>query len=221
MKGLLMSAFNEVYLQDAKTNLAICFDYAINDCKIDQNDFLSMFLNSEYSKFFEIGHPWIVSGTSGVELARLIISKYMPNTAFIERELSMHKSKEYWALYYLAEYQWKTGRRFKDIFYRVSLSEIIDMYHPYHEMDITHFISELDRRYLERSVATKLKEQRENSNLSQSQLAKLSGVNIRNIQLYEQRVNDINKAQGITLRNLAMILHCQIEDILEPIAVSQ
>lgn len=210
-----MSAYSEVYLLDAKTNLAICFDYAINDCKLNPDTFLSMFLNSEYSKFFETGHPWIISGTSGVELARLIISKYMPNTAFIEREFSMHKSKEYWALYYLAEYQWKTGRRFNDIFYRISLSEIIDMYHPYHEMDVSRFIEDLDEMILTKNVDTKLKTIREAQGLSQSKLSKLSGVKLRSIQMYEQKQNDIDKAQGNTLFSLASALNCNIEDLLE------
>jgi hypothetical protein len=35
------------------------------------------------------------------------------------------------------------------------------------------------------------------------------------IQLYEQKQNNINKAQVITLHCLAMALGCRIEDLLE------
>ena len=51
-------------------------------------------------------------------------------------------------------------------------------------------------------------------NLSQSQLAYLSDVNIRNIKTYEQNENDINKAQVNILLSLARVLNCSIEDIL-------
>ena len=43
---------------------------------------------------------------------------------------------------------------------------------------------------------SKLKRTRENRGLSQTELAKQSGVNLRNIQMYEQRGNDIDKAQA-------------------------
>ncbi len=50
---------------------------------------------------------------------------------------------------------------------------------------------------------------------SQSQLAKMSGVSLRSIQMYEQRNKDINKAQAETLLRLARTLGCRMEDLLE------
>ena len=50
---------------------------------------------------------------------------------------------------------------------------------------------------------------------SQSELSRLSGVNIRNIQLYEQGVQDINRASVATLASLARPLSCTIEDLME------
>lgn len=50
--------------------------------------------------------------------------------------------------------------------------------------------------------------------LSQSKLAKLADVKLRSIQMYEQRKNDINKAQGETLYKLAKVLICNIEYLL-------
>lgn len=210
-----MSAYNECYLLDAKKHLATCFDYAINDCKMNQDDFLFMFLNSNYSKLFETGDPGVISGRSGIELARDIISERNKNFVFVEREYKLSKTKVYWALYYLAEYQWKIGRSFKDIFYRITLKDIIDMYHPYHEMDVSKFIEDLDNIILTKNVNAKLKTIRTQNGLSQSELAKLSGVNLRSIQMYEQKQNDIDKAQAKTLYSLASVLHCNIEDLLE------
>ena len=60
-----------------------------------------------------------------------------------------------------------------------------------------------------------LKRIREEKNVTQAKLAEASGVNIRMIQHYEQGVKDINKAQGITLNNIAKALECTIEDLLE------
>lgn len=42
-----------------------------------------------------------------------------------------------------------------------------------------------------------------------------SGVNIRSIQLYEQGVNDIDRAQAKTVYRLASALACSVEDLLE------
>ena len=60
-----------------------------------------------------------------------------------------------------------------------------------------------------------LKTIRTNNNLSQSQLAEKSGVNLRMIQNYEQGFKDINKAQALTLYKIAQVLDCTIEDLLE------
>lgn len=210
-----MSSYDECYLMDAKNNLAVCFDYAINDCKINPDTFVFMFINSRYSKLFETGDPGIISGISGVELARLVINEYIPNTAFLEKKTNVNKTKEFWAIYYLTEFQWQTGRTFKDIFYRITLSEIIDMYNPYHEMDVSKFIIDLNKKITKKNVESKLKTIRQAHGLSQSQLAKLANVKIRSIQMYEQKQNDIDKAQANTLFALAKALNCSIEDLLE------
>lgn len=60
-----------------------------------------------------------------------------------------------------------------------------------------------------------LKRIREEKNISQAKLAEESGVSLRMIQHYEQGFKDINKAQGITLHNIAQALECKIEDLLE------
>ena len=60
-----------------------------------------------------------------------------------------------------------------------------------------------------------LKSLRTKAGMSQSQLAKSSGVTLRMIQHYEQGFKDINKAQALTVWKLAQALGCRIEDILE------
>ena len=211
----MIRAYEESYLSDAVRNLSAAFDYAINICKLDVEEFSVLFLRSRLSKEFEMGNPYIISGTSGIELIQKIILEIYPNYKFPEYTMTMVSSKEYWAGYYLAQYQWFTARSFKDIFRKISLSEIIDMYNVYHEMDISHFIEELNKRYTNTILDTKLKMHRMYSDMSQSELAKKSGVSLRAIQLYEQRVNDLNKAQVHTVYKLARALYCSVEDLLE------
>lgn len=55
---------------------------------------------------------------------------------------------------------------------------------------------------------------RKERGLSQSELAAKSGVNVRLIQHYEQGSKDINKAQVVTVINLAEALGCNVRDII-------
>jgi len=194
-------AYSESYLNNAKDRLSSFFDYAINDCKLKPDWITALFINT--------------AGMSGVELARAVITK-----AYGPKELPAPTnaedcSPEYWAGWAVAEYQWFTGRRFKDIFERIPLSKIIGMYSVYHEMDITSFIDTMEELYKAAEGDSNLKRIRENRGLSQAELAEQSGVNLRNIQMYEQRVNSIDKAQANILYKLSRVLGCNVEDLLE------
>ena len=85
----------------------------------------------------------------------------------------------------------------------------------YHEMDITSFIDAMEVFYKAAEGDSKLKRIRESRGLSQSELAEESGVHLRNIQMYEQRVNNIDKAQAHMLYKLSRVLGCDMEDLLE------
>lgn len=212
---MMIHAYSEFYLFDAKQNLAEMFDYAINTCHFNANLLSKLFVHSGYADKFERGNPAIVAGMSGIELAKKIILYAYPNPKFPERIFSEDRSNVYWAGWALAEYQWTTCKRFKDIFSRISLEEIISMYDVYHEMDIKHFIEDIDKKYDSITQETHLKTIRENRGISQAELAKLSGVKLRSIQMYEQKANDIDKAQAGTIYKLSRVLGCTIEDLLE------
>lgn len=208
-------AYNELYLNDAKECLADMLDYAVNTCGYKADWFASLFVTTGYAQKFENGNPAVISGMSGVELARKVIKKAYKDKEMPAVQIGEGASPEYWAGWALAEYQWAAGHRFKDIFERVPLSEIIKMYSVYHEMDITQFIDSMERFYNNVKLETKLKSIRENRGISQSELAEMSGVKLRSIQMYEQKVNDIDKAQAQTLYKISRVLGCSIEDILE------
>ena len=212
---MTIRAYSELYLNDAIKSLANAFDYVINVCKLEPDWFMKLFVQSNISVQFERGNPAIISGKSGEELVRDILSEVYPNEKLPSPTFSEGRTPEYWAGWALAQYQWASAKRFKDIFERIPLSEIIAMYPIYHEMDISRFNESMDKRYGEVVTETKLRKIRESRQLSQGELAKLSGVNIRSIQLYEQRVNDIDKAQAQTLYKLSRALGCNVEDLLE------
>lgn len=208
-------AYSELYLSDAKKSLGTMVDYAVHDCNYHIDWMIELFVKSGYAKQFEKGSPIVVGGMSGIELTRKIIDKIYKEELEIEAAQPMDKTPEYWAGWALADYQWYSGYRFEDIFEKVKMSEIVNMYYPYHEMSIEHFYEAMDKKMDKIVAETKLKRVREAAGLSQSELAKISGVSLRSIQMYEQRQNDIDKAQGHTLYKLSVALGCDIEDLLE------
>lgn len=212
---MMTHAYNESYLSNAKDRLSSFFDYAINDCKIKPDWITVLFINTGYAEQFERGNPAYIAGMSGVELARAVILKAYGRKELPKPTNSEECSPEYWSGWALAEYQWYCGRRFKDIFERIPLTKIIGMYSVYHEMDITNFIDTMEEFYKAAEGDSNLKRIRESRGLSQSELAEQSGINVRNIQMYEQRVNNIDKAQAQTLYKLSRVLGCDIEDLLE------
>jgi DNA-binding XRE family transcriptional regulator len=208
-------AYNELYLSDAKKSLGTMFDYAVNDCKYKIEWLVELFLKSGYAKKFETGNPAVVSGMSGVELTRNIVYAVYKEDIVIEAVQPFDKTPEYWAGWALASYQWYSGYRFEDIFERVRMSEIVDMYPLFHEMDITRFYEALDEKMMQPLPDSKLKKVREAAGLSQRELAEKSGVSLRSIQMYEQKNNDIDKAQAHSLYKLAVALGCSMEDLME------
>ena len=208
-------AYSESYLSDAKDRLSQFFDYLINDCGMKADWAASIFLSSGYAEQFERGNPAILAGMSGIELARAVVEATYQKKKLPEPGYAEGLSPEYWAGWALAEYQWFSGKRFKDIFEHVKLSDIISMYAVYHEMDISKFIETMDETCATVLPECRLKKLRESRGLTQAELAKVSGVSLRSIQMYEQRRKDINKASAETLYSLAKVLGCTIEDLIE------
>ncbi len=211
----MIHAYSESYLSDAKSCLAEMYDYAVNDCDLKIDWFTTLFLLSGYAQQFETGNPGVVSGVSGIELAKAVLAKVNCGDDIKAPSFSEECSAEYWMGWALAEYQWYSARTFKDIFSKIPASEIVQMYAVYHEMDISQFLSAMENICSSPAHDTKLKKLREARELSQADLARASGVSLRSIQVYEQRENNIDKAQSHTLYKLARALNCTIEDLLE------
>ena len=102
-----------------------------------------------------------------------------------------------------------------EILTSISLEEIIAMYPVYHEMDVMQFVDRLQQIMKAAFPQTKLRMRRQTCGLSQAELAFLSGVQLRQIQLFEQRQRDINKTAALTLQQLSKALYCRMEDLME------
>lgn len=59
-----------------------------------------------------------------------------------------------------------------------------------------------------------LKQMRQEKDLSQSELSRISGISIKNIQAYEQGVKNLNCARPHTLLKLSIVLQCKIQNII-------
>lgn len=211
----MMHAYQEIYLNKAQAVLGDAFDYAINTCGISGEDFIKMFIVSDISTSIENGEPKYIAGKSGIEIAREIVFETMGKELTNEPQDRFSRSSEYWAGWAIAYYQWWSARKYADIFRVITFKDLEIMYNTLHEADITKFVDIVDERIKAVYVETNLKRLRTAYGCSQSELAKLSGVSLRSIQMYEQRNKDINNASASTLNAIAKVLGCSIEDLLE------
>ncbi len=211
----MICAYDRLYLEKAKAALGRMLDYAVYDLEFGAGEFFDLFIESGMSAEFERGEFNVLVGMSGVEIARRVLEKTTGETAFPKPKYSANRSPEYWAGWALAHYQWETALSFAQIVRTIMLEDIVDLYMPYHEMDIRHFCDELNRRWVAAHVDSNLKSWRNKSGLTQRELAELSQVPIRTIQQYEQRQKNINKASVETLINLSRVLSCKVEDLIE------
>ncbi len=217
MKGLKMMihAYQETYLSNVQSLLAEAFEYGVNTCDISGQDFMKIFSISKTCKGIENGDIPYLFGKSGIELAIAILEDAGLDTKIREPIVSYKRTAEYWMGFVLAYYQWYSNRKFEEIFYCFSFNDLKIMYQTFHETDISKFVEIVDKKIRETLVDTNLKRMRLLYGVSQSKLAKLSGVSLRSIQMYEQRNKNINKASGETLYCLSKTLGCSMEALLE------
>ena len=79
----MIHAYDKSYLSSAQKNLARMLDYMVNDLKHSLETVWQWFLMSKTSHRFERGDCSVLSGMSGVELARMGCISMKSNAQFI------------------------------------------------------------------------------------------------------------------------------------------
>jgi len=215
---MAMHAYPETYLNDAMNNLGDMLDYAVNDCGYDAADFFDRFIISGVAGLFEKGSPKYAAGLSGSELASEVI--YRTQGERLNQAVSdgIDKSPEYWAGWILAYYQWNSGERFYDLKRDgLDILYVLSLYNPLHEADPSKFVSVADDiiRQNRARAGSNLQRLRKQLGMTQKELAEAADVSLRMVQLYEQRRQDIRKAEAATLLRLASVLGCEFNDLME------
>ena len=210
----MIHAYDKNYLSKAQNNLASMLDFAVYDLEENLSYFYLKFLQSKICSQFERGESTVIAGKSGVELALDIIGD---ETLASQYRPAANRTPEYWCGWALADFQWQTNLGFKEINKYISISEILAMYSPYHEMDISQFCDKMIELYNKRKNNTNLKALRLDAGLSQSELAEISDIPVRTIQQYEQKQKNINAAKAETVVKLAKALNCTVEALMEAV----
>ena len=205
---MVIQSYNNSYLPYVAENLGVMFEHSV-DIGINPTIFWNTFINSNVAKQIEKGNPKYLT-CSALDYLNEI---YKDKKVITEKE-NINKDKYYWAGWILAQFQHQKGYSFYKINNYLSIDEVLNLYSTLHEADVTKFF-DVANAYFKKQDITNLKKARQASGLSQSELAKLADVELRSIQMYEQRRNDINKAQVETLYKLVRVLGCNIEDLLE------
>ena len=209
-----MRAYAEEYLPDAMRTLGGAFDCAVHRAGLGLQQFFDLFVATGVAGQFGLGNPRYVAGMTGPELVLATCAKAGLDVGIaVVEHAPLQETEEYWAGWALAYYQWATGRTFRSIAGICPMDDVTAMYHPLHEAPEDKFVEVMERRAAQ--APTQLATIRKARGLSQAGLAEQSGVSLRAIQQYEQRVKDIDKAQLATAHRLARTLGCTTDDLLE------
>ncbi len=207
--------YSESQLNRFMDKMGDAFDYAINDCKLDGTEFVKMFVASTACKKIENGEASYISGKSGAEIAIECIYEITGKELSIEPSEKYSRSAQFWCGWAVCYYQWWSSRRYADIFKSVSYEDMLGLYQTLHELSVEKIASVINEKVRAVFYETNLKRIRTAYGCSQRELAEMSGVSLRSIQMYEQRNKDINKAQSESLYRLSKVLGCTMEDLLE------
>ena len=131
----MIDAYNDYYLSIASASLGEMFEIAYYQEHLDLNDFFTKFLQSEICRGFEVGDPVIIAGKSSGELIKTIL-----NIELKSHELNELISPEYWVGYTLAIVQNKLNVSFKELVDKIDCNELLSLFFPYHEMDVSKII---------------------------------------------------------------------------------
>ena len=230
-------AYDKVLLERAADTLGRMLDYSVYSLHYDIAAMMELFIASGISALFERGDIRTIAGMSGVELAYEVLEKSGVAFDRTQPRYAKRLSPEYWCGQALACIQWETCMPFDHIMSTFSAGEFITGYvksrlsfldklppdpdESARSVKINNFGRDFTADAVLQYVSgpayvnssgkgseTRLKKMRIKNGLSQSGLAKASGVPLRTIQQYEQRQKDLSKARAEYLIALSRALNC-------------
>lgn len=208
-------AYYEEYLDDAQATMGNMFDYAINGCGIDGDDFFHMFLASGVASQFEHGNPKYLSGMSGAEIVRKVVLQ-QKNIELIEpEEYFVDKSPEYWAGWILAFYQWRSCLSFTKIYQIVTVKELLLMYPTHHEADEEHFFDSLNLVYKRRHTETYISQKMRCLGLNAKTVEMKTGIPLQLIERLQKDFSAVKQITALELYRLSLIFGCTMEELME------
>ena len=211
----MSNAYKEYYLFDAMRNLGEMTEYAHDACGVEPDRALAYFIISGFSERFENGDPRVVSGMSGTELYQASCIKCgMAKENWPKALVRYTTEAYYWIGYILAYYQWTVNLPFGKIISVVPASDLLRMYPALHTTSDDKAIETINELYLSRNQVLRLQAYRKRIGLSQSELARRSGVNLRTLQQYESGAKSIKRASAESVIALADVLHCSPKDLI-------
>lgn len=238
----MIRAYDEACLPSACDCLGRMFDYSVYSLRIDADSMMKLFIASGTASLFGRGDMRTIAGRSGIELAYEILEKSALPYDRVPPRHTLSLSNEYWCGHALAYAQWASGLCFEEIAERCTVSALIalcakerlalldslplDICDADRAAALRRFGDDFARKTAESimsaeasapydAVGTRLKRLRIKNGLSQSSLAKASGIPLRTIQQYEQRQKDINKAHFEYIIMLSTALNCDPTDLRE------
>ena len=210
----MIHAYDKSYLSKTQRAMGDMLHFAAYDLKWDISKFYNAFISTGLAHSVETGTPAYTVGKSGYELAFEVYYRLTGSECEVSPVYVFEKSPEYFAGWSVAYYSWYTNTPFEKINRVTPITSIIDMYNPYHEMDITHFVEVIDARISAYNNETQLKRLRKYAQLTQKMLAERSGVSQRMIEQYEQGRKELSHASAETAVRLASVLNCSVKDLL-------
>ena len=230
-------AYDKICLERASDTLGRMLDYSVYSLHYDIAAMIDLFVASGTAALFERGDIRMIAGMSGIELAYEVLERSGIAYERMQPRYTKGLSPEYWCGYALAQIQWETCAAFDQVMRFFSASEFITEYArrrlafldrlplTISDAERTAQIRSFGRQFVSEAVLkflsatgsgsdlpktedTPLKKMRIKNGLSQSGLAKASGVPLRTIQQYEQRQKDLSKARAEYLLALSRALSC-------------
>jgi len=193
---------------------AEAIDYAVNACHYNI-DIIIRLLCLHYGHKFDTRDEEFVNNYDGEKLIRELVDSFFWKYPYPDYKINP-ESKEYKLGIYLGELAAFSKIPFRDLLLRIRPTDTLTFLKEHnYEINPDEFEKWVTKIYKKDDYVTRLKLIRDHNKLSQAQLAEKSGVNIRNIQMYEQRLNNINAASGVILQKLAHTLKVRVDDLLE------